>query len=178
MSIMNEKTVSRKKIFGGRILDLEVVEVELATGKTSTREIVRHRGAVVVVAVLPNRRMVLVRQYRKAVEESVLEFVAGLLEEGEDPDECAVREIREETGHEVASIKKLGAIWPSPGYTDERLHVFHAELVDGPAPLRLDEGECLEVHTFTEIEVRQMISSGEICDGKTLAALLLWQELR
>ena len=167
---MNERTIGITSVFHGRLLDVEVLDVEMASGTCTTREIVRHKGAVAILARLDDGRFVLVRQYRKPVESVVLEIVAGLLEEGEAPDACAVREVKEETGYDVKSMTKLGEIWPSPGYTSELLHLFYAELSGDGEPVSLDDDEMLEPAVMEERTIEKMIRDGKIRDGKTLAA--------
>lgn len=107
---LTEKTLGTRRVFEGRALVIDVVDIELPDGRRSIREIVRHRGAAVVLGQRPDGCYVLVRQYRKAIEQALLEVVAGGLEEGEDPDTAARREMEEESGYEVISLKKIGMI--------------------------------------------------------------------
>ena len=173
--VVTERTIESTEIFRGRLLRVEVVKVELEPGKTGRREIVHHPGAVAVLARLPDRRLVLVRQYRKPIERDLLEVVAGCLDPGEDPDACAAREVREETGYAVASLRRLGAIYPVPGYSDERLHAYYAELqVTAGAP-EPDEDERVAVEYLTEADLEGRIARGEIEDAKTLAIWLLYR---
>jgi ADP-ribose pyrophosphatase len=172
---MNERTLSSKTVFEGRLLKMEVVEVELESGVKSRREIVRHPGAVAVVAQLPDKRFVFVRQYRKAIESELLEIVAGGLERGEKPDNCARREIKEETGHEVAGLKKLCVVALAPGYSDERLHIYFARLKPTRGNPEPDSDEELDVVYLKAGEFETMIRKGKICDSKTLAGWLLYR---
>ena len=171
---MDEKTISSRKIYKGRILDLELIDVEV-DGMATKREVVRHAGAVAVLARISGADFVFVQQFRKPVECEVFEIAAGILEKGEDPEHAAARELKEETGHEVMSLIKLGVIWPSPGYTDELLHLFFAELSTESSGLLLDEDEKLEVVYRSEEEVENMISCGDVRDAKTLVAWMLWK---
>jgi ADP-ribose pyrophosphatase len=171
---MNEKTLSTRSVFEGRLLNIEVLDVELDSGVRTTREIVRHMGAVAVLARCPDGRFVLVRQFRKPVECEALEIVAGVLENGESPEGCAAREVREETGFDVTRLTKLGSVWPSPGYTSEELHLFFAELSDAPGESKFDEDEVLEIAYLTKDQIVEMISEGEIRDAKMLSAWCLW----
>ncbi|NCC50758.1 MAG: NUDIX hydrolase [Spartobacteria bacterium] len=173
---MYEKTLSTKHVYKGRILDLDVLEVELTNGVTSMREVVRHHGAVAALCVLPDGRLVLVKQYRKAAERIFLEVVAGLIEEGEDPEDCARREIKEETGYTVDAIEKLISFYPSPGYVDETIQVYLAHLHPAADVLALDHDEHIEVVVLTREEMRRQVATGEICDGKTLVAWLLGEK--
>jgi ADP-ribose pyrophosphatase len=173
---MNERTVSVKTLYSGRVLNLELHEVEVDDGKRTQREIIRHSGAIAAIATLPDGKMVLVRQYRKPVECEVLEIVAGCLDKGEAPEDCAEREIKEETGYDITSLSKLCTLWPSPGYTDETLHLFHAELAPSPGRPRPDDDERLEVVVMESDELGAMIERHEIMDGKTLLAWTMWKQ--
>ena len=177
---MNEKTVSSQRVFDGRLLKLDVLEVELDNGRRARREIVRHPGAVAIWARAPDGRFVFVRQFRKAIEQELLEVVAGTLEIGETPAACARREIREETGYAVQTLSPLGSIFTAPGFCTERLFLFYAELAGGPdspggrdgAP---DPDERLDVVLLDEAAWKAMISRGAIQDAKTWAAWGMFQ---
>ena len=172
---MIEKTLSRKTAFRGRLLRVDVVNVELESGVRSTREIVRHPGAVVVLAQRPDGRFVFVRQYRKAIEKHLLEAVAGTREPGERPTVCARRELREETGYAAEKLIRLGVLYPAPGYTEEMLHVYFARLGLRRQALNPDEDEKIETVCLTAERFERMIAGGRIADAKTLAAWLLYQ---
>jgi len=169
---MNEKTIRCERVFEGRLLKIDVLEVELDSGVRARREIVRHPGAVVVAAELPDGRLVLVRQYRKAVEMELLEFCAGTLEPGEAPERCAARELKEETGFEAERLTALGVICLAPGYSQERLHVFHARLRPAAGDAAPEADEALSVVTMARAAFERMVAEGGIADAKTLAA---WQ---
>lgn len=171
---MNEKTLSINPVFSGRLFSVEVQLVELEPGRRASREIVRHPGAIAAVARIPDGRFVFVRQFRKPIEREVLEIVAGRKEPGEDPGHCAVREIREETGHEVVSLHTLGPIYPSAGYVDELIHLYFAELAAAPAPQTGDPDERITVEYLTREEFESQIDGGLIDDAKTLSAWLLF----
>jgi ADP-ribose pyrophosphatase len=171
---MRERTLSARTAFRGRLLKVEVVEVELESGARSWREIVRHPGAVAVLAELPDGRFLLVRQFRKAIERPLLEVVAGTLQDGEKPAACARRELREETGHAAAELTRLGAVFVAPGYSREILHVYHARLKADPGTPVPDEDEKIEPVRLTRARLERMIAAGKIADGKTLAAWLLY----
>jgi len=172
---MREKTLTREKIFSGKILDLDVLEVELEDGSRAKREIVRHKGAVGVLAFKPDGEMVLVRQFRKATEGYCLEIAAGLLEEGESGEECARREVREETGYSIEHLEKLGEVNLSPGFSNERIKLYYAEVGADPAPQSLDAGEHVDLIEIPCEQFRSMLANAEIDDGKTLAAWALYE---
>lgn len=171
---MNEPVSTVRTRFRGRLLQLDEVEVALPDGRKSVREVVRHPGAAVVLARHPDGRFAFVRQHRTAVGMDLLETVAGCLDAGEDPAACAMRELREETGHKAARLVPLGTIYPAPGYTSEAMHLFFAELDPAPAPLEPDDDENLAVEWLTTAEIEGLIAASEIKDAKTLAVWLLY----
>jgi ADP-ribose pyrophosphatase len=175
MHPMEEKTRNVRRVFAGRLLNIDVVDVELAHGRTSVREIVRHPGGVTILPQLPDGRFVFVRQFRKAMEAVLLEAVAGTLHPGEDPAVCAERELQEETGYRAATLEKLGVISPAPGYTEERLHLYYARLYPEEGALSPDEDEKIEVVRLAPEEAEAMMLRGEIWDAKTLASWFLWK---
>ena len=175
---MEESTTQRRTLYQGRVVGLELHDVRLPDGRTALREIVRHAPAVAVIAELPDGRFALVRQYRKPVERTVLEVVASIREPGETAVEAARRELLEETGYSAVTLTRLGTCYPSPGYVDEQIDLFHAQLAREPVATSLDEDEnvCMECYTSTEISA--MIDRGEIQDAKTLLAWFWWQRER
>jgi len=175
---MYERTLSSERVFSGRILSLDLLEVELEDGSRAQREIVRHRGAVGVVCRKTDGDYLFVRQFRKAIGDYCLEVVAGLLEPGEDPSACARREVAEETGHTVVRLEKLAAITLSPGYSSEYIHLFYAELDPLAGGQQLDDGEHVELIELSGEEFEGMLARGEVLDGKTLAAWLLYEKRR
>jgi ADP-ribose pyrophosphatase len=172
---LTEKTLSVKRVFEGRALTIDVAEIEMPNGRRSTREIVRHRGAAVVLGQRPDGRFVLVRQYRRSIERTLLEMVAGGLEEGEPAEEGACREMEEESGYAVLSLEKIGAIVPCPGYSEEILHLFYARLSQEPAAQRPDFDENLEPVVMTAEEIDAALDAGELIDGKSIALWLMWR---
>lgn len=167
---MHEKTISSKTLYTGRILGLEVQEIEMENGTRAVREIIRHRGAVAVLARRPDGKFVLVRQFRKPVEREMLEVVAGNREKGEDPEVCARRELLEETGYEARTLAHIGWIFPSPGYVDERIELFYAETAHAAQDTNPDEDESVEVVLLDRDEIMKRIREKTINDSKTLAA--------
>jgi len=174
---MIEKTLATERVFSGRLISLDVLEVELEPGVRARREVVRHPGAVAVLARDPDGRYVFVRQFRKPVERELLEIVAGCLERGETPDQCAVREVREETGYTVRALTALGTLYPTPGYSDEIIHLFRAELAPTPGTQQTDRDERIVLEWLTAETFEQAIRDGAITDGKTLAAWALHKTL-
>lgn len=172
---MEEKTLATRRVFEGRALSVEVLDIAMPDGRRTTREVLRHSGAVCILAELPDGRFVLVRQYRKAVERTLLECVAGCMEPGETPEEAARRETREESGYEVETLTPLGRSLPAPGYCDEVHHHFHACLRPNAEPLRLDTDENLRPVLLTARELDDAIGTGALEDGKTL---ILWDLYR
>ncbi|MBI2438428.1 MAG: NUDIX hydrolase [Lentisphaerae bacterium] len=174
---MNEKTVGSQRVFNGKLLRLEVLEVELDGGRRARREIVRHPGAVAVWARVPDGRFVFVRQFRKAIEQELLEVVAGTRDAGETWEACARREIKEETGYTVKTLALLGSLFTAPGFCSEQIAIFYAELSNGGAT-DPDPDERLEVVLLDETEWKAMIARGAIQDAKTWAAWGLYETRR
>ncbi|MFC4078172.1 NUDIX hydrolase [Salinithrix halophila] len=173
MSRLKEQTIRSETIFEGRVIRVQLDEVRLPNGKTSTRELVKHTGAVSVMAVTKEGKMVFVRQYRKPLDKEILEIPAGKLEPGEDPKECAARELEEETGYRAQNLKPIVSFYTSPGFADELLHLYEATgLSEGEA--NPDSDEFVERVELTLEEAFQAMESGEIADAKTVAALYIW----
>jgi len=174
---MYESTTKTERVYSGRVLGLELLDVELENGSSSQREIVRHNGAIGAVCRMSDGRFLFVRQFRKAIEDYCFEIVAGTLEAGEDVRDCALREIREETGYGVRDLLRLGRIAPSPGYSDEYIHIFYAELEPNAGGQSLDDGEHVYLLPIERAEFERMVAEGEVVDAKTLAAWLLFERL-
>lgn len=173
MKKFEEKTTQSKSIFEGRVISLKVDEVKLPNGKTGTREIINHPGAVAIIALTPERKIVLVEQYRKALERSIIEIPAGKLEKGEEPITTAIRELEEETGYKAEKFTFLQAFATSPGFADEIIHLFLAEnLSNVENKADLDEDEFVELLEVTVEEAEQLVAEGKIFDAKTAFAVL------
>lgn len=171
-----EKTISSEVIYSGKVVHLQVDQVELPNGQPSTREIIKHSGAVAVIAITPANKLVLVRQFRKALEKTILEIPAGKLEPGEKPIDCAQRELEEETGYIAHSLTHLVSFYTSPGFADEYLHLYQtSELSKGA--VNPDPDEFVELIELSLDECQERIRTGEICDAKTIAAIYHWQVL-
>ena len=168
----SEQVISTKYIFKGKILGLRIDTV-LVQGKIQTsREIISHNDAVVVVPIDTDNNVILVRQYRHAVQQILLEAPAGIIEEGETPEDCAIRELQEEIGFLPGQLRPLFGFWPSPGFCTEFIYSYIAkDLV--PSKLEADVDENIEVHKIPLHRVQNLIRAGEIQDSKTIAALLM-----
>lgn len=165
-----EKTIATKQIFTGRIIDLQVDEVELPDGNLSTRELVKHPGAVAIIAVTKEKKLVLVRQYRKALDKTIVEIPAGKLEQGEDPKCCAERELEEETGYKSNGLQFVVSFYTSPGFADELVYIFFTnELETGQ--VNTDEDEFVEKLELSIEEALGLIETKEIHDAKTVYAV-------
>ena len=171
---MFEKTISRTTVFEGRILNVDVLEVELEDGRRSVREIVQHGVAVAIIPRLPDGRFVFIRQFRKAMERVCFEVVAGNCDPGEEPPVSAARELQEETGYVSQTLELLGSIFPSVGYCTERIDLFFAEVLEQGATA-FDEDENIETVILSEAEMDEMIRTNQISDAKTLAAWMLYK---
>jgi ADP-ribose pyrophosphatase len=164
------RVIESRTVYRGRTINLKVERVEV-----NGREVVEHRGASVIVPVREDGKLVLVRQYRRAVDEVLLEFPAGTLEPGEDPESCARRELLEETGHEALNIERLASIYPAPGYASEVMHIFLARARPaGKDSPEVDEE--IEVVMMNIDELLERIRAGEVKDAKTVVGALLAAE--
>ncbi|MBZ5670127.1 MAG: NUDIX hydrolase [Acidobacteriia bacterium] len=165
------RVLKSKTLFRGRVIQLKVEQVVEPGGIQTTREVVCHRGSVVVIPHLPGGRVILVRQYRHAVEENLWELVAGGIEPGETPRESARRELQEETGYRARTLKPLLEFYPSPGILSEKMHLVEArDLTLSKA--QPDADERIELGLFTVHELINMARSNEIRDAKTLVGIL------
>jgi len=171
----SEKTLSSKVVYEGTIFNVEKHAVELPNGHIASRDIIRNPGASVVIPIIDDC-IVLVEQFRKAAEKTFLELPAGKLEYGEDPRDCAVRELKEETGYTAGKIEKVMSLYPAPAFADEMLHIFLAtDLKKGEA--EPDEDEFISAKVLRLEEALAMIDQGIINDGKTVAGILFASRL-
>ena len=166
-----ERCLSSEAVYRGRIIYVHRDEVSLTDGSTGVREIVEHSGGVAVLPLEEDGRVWCVRQYRYAMGCHLLELPAGKLNDGEDPLECAVRELGEETGFTAEQYTYLGAVYPSPGYCRETLHLYLAAGLK-PGQAHPDEGEFLDLECHTLEELTAMVMDGSIADAKTAMAVL------
>ncbi|NWF68244.1 MAG: NUDIX hydrolase [Chloroflexi bacterium] len=168
---MNETILHTEKIYQGRVISLAVHQVELENGVQARREIVRHPGAVAIVALNERREVLLVTQFRLAAGKTLREIPAGTLEAGEDPLECAARELQEETGYKPGKLEALGGIFVAPGYTTEYIHLFLATELS-PSKLAADADEALHAEFVPLAEALRLAESGALVDAKSNVALL------
>lgn len=170
MSIEKEKLLQREEVYDGRIIHVFKDKVEVA-GRKTIRDIVLHSEAAAIIPVTGMGEVLLVKQYRYPVGDAILEIPAGKMDPGETPEECAVRELEEETGYR-GNLKKLGYVYTTPGFCNEIIHLYLAtDLVH--THQHLDEGEFLDVISIPLKELRQMIADGKIYDAKTLSAFAI-----
>lgn len=174
-----EKTIRTKKIFSGNIISVIVDDVLLPNGKESKREIVKHPGAVAIIPVTKNGNMIFVKQFRKPLERSLIEIPAGKIEENEDPEITAVRELEEETGFTTDTLTYVASFYTSPGFADEIIHLYYTDQLR-PLTERVegDEDEFVEIVELSLEEAEQYVRDKKIYDAKTMYALLYIKLLR
>ncbi|WP_411814520.1 NUDIX hydrolase [Dehalococcoides mccartyi] len=170
---MVEKILSSQYIYCGNLIKVRKAAVELPSGKVAPRELVEHNPCVVVIAEDADGKLLMVKQYRLAASQDMLELVAGSMDSGETPEESTRRELREEAGFKPNSVRRLGGFYSSPGFLTEYLHVLVARDLEY-APLIAEDTEDIEVFRYTPAEVKSMIAGGQITDSKTLAGLMLY----
>ena len=166
-----EKTISVQRLHEGRIINLREDTVTLPSGRTAKREIVEHKGAVAIVPVKDDGKIVMVRQYRKPAEEVLLEIPAGGLNEGEDPKDCAARELMEECGLRASTLTPLFECYLAPGYSTELMYGYLAEGLE-VVDAQPDEDENLEIVEYSLEEALQLLDTGKVRDSKTLVGIL------
>ena len=169
---LREETIDSREVYSGKILTLRVDRVRLPNGKESIREIVVHRGAITAVPLLDDGRIVMVRQFRQAAGETLLELPAGTLEPGEDHVECARRELREEINYTPNRLTLLFASYLAPGYSSELLYTYLAEdLVEAEG--KSDDDEFLEIVTIPLDKAVELVSEKQIKDAKSICGILM-----
>ncbi|MCC3143781.1 NUDIX hydrolase [Halanaerobium sp. Z-7514] len=171
MEIKQEQKVSGERIYSGNILNLNKDQVEFSNGLTSVREVVEHSGGVSVLAENEEGKVLLIKQYRYPVDEVIYEIPAGKLEIGEDLEECAARELREETGYQAEKFTELYKFYPTPGYSTECIYIFQAEKLSYVGR-ELEEGEYIEVVPKSKAELKELFKNGELKDSKTLISVM------
>lgn len=163
--------MKRELVYRGRSISVWADEVELPNGQQVTLDVVRHPGAAAVVPFVSDDDVLLIRQFRHAAGGTIVEVPAGKLDAGEDPAVCAARELEEEAGQRAGRIERLGEIWTTPGFSDERIHLFAAFGLE-PVDTRLEADEVIEVFRVPLLQALAMVWSGELTDAKSALALV------
>ena len=170
---MNERFIYDERIYKGQILDVHRVGLKMHDGQVVQRDLVRYNPAAVILPVLDDGSIVLIKNYRFAVDENLYELPAGILEDSEDPAIGAARELTEETGYMARRLEKLGQFYSCPGSMDEILHSYLAtELTGGEQDL--DQYEDIEVEIVSDAKAREMVIDGRIHDAKSISTLSLY----
>ena len=171
---MSAERISSEQVFKGQVFSIDRDRVKMPNDRTVTVDVVRHSKSVVLVPVPEPGQVILIRQYRYAVNAFLWELPAGSVDEGETPDEAARRECHEEIGLVPSTVVRLSALYPTPGYCDEEMIFFRVSALEqSDAPAELDEDEDIEARTFNVNDARDMVRRGEITDMKTLVGLTL-----
>ena len=170
--MQRERLLSSQPVFEGKIVRLRVDTVALPSGRQTSREVIDHDAVVAIVAVDGDENAVLVRQHRYPVGKDLLEVPAGILEESESPDDCAQRELQEETGYMSRDLRPLGGFWVSPGFCNEYIHVYVARDL-APSKLPADDDEYIRVERLPLSRIPDLIREGVMQDAKSIAALLM-----
>ena len=173
---LTETVIGTEPIYHGRILDLRIDTVRQADGREIKREIVAHRGAVCIVPVRDDGMVLLVRQFRLAAGQALLEIPAGKREQNEEPRQCALRELEEETGYRASELIPLYTAYLAPGYSTELMYAYLATGLT-PGQTNPDEGENLELVEIPMKEIERRVLAGEFADAKTIAALMMASSL-
>ena len=171
---MAYRLIEKQTLYNGKKIRLEVHHLEDDEGKRAQREVVAHPGAVCVLPLFPNETVLLIRNRRYAVGQILLELPAGTMERNEDPINCAGRELLEETGYLAGRLKPIGRFFTSPGILSEKMYAYAAYDLQRQQQA-LEEGEEIELQAVPFDEAVTMIQTAEIQDGKTIAALLMYE---
>jgi ADP-ribose pyrophosphatase len=176
-NLATEKVISSKMVYKGQILNLRVDTVKTADERRSTREIIEHAPCIAVVPVDADGNILLVRQFRLAAGKELLEIPAGGIDQGESPEEAVIREMREETGLKPGKVERLTGFYLSPGFSSEYLHLFLVSEFESD-PLSAEDTADIELVKMPVSQIKELIKSGEIEDGKSVAGLLMYLEFR
>ena len=164
--------MKNKTVFKGRLIRLVVKKVRLPNGYLATLETIKHPGAALIVPFLTRDKIILLKQYRPVINAYIYELPAGTIDKNESPLSCARREIIEETGYSAKKFTYLGKIFPVPGYSTERIHIYKAECLR-KVEYEPEEDEVIESCVFTRLSIRELFRSGKIVDAKTIAAFAM-----
>jgi len=174
--LSEEKTLSSQLIYDGRAVKLRIDTVRMPSGRETTREIVEHSDCVAIVVIDANDNVLLVNQFRKSVEKELLEIPAGGIDPGEDPAVTVRREMQEETGYLPRKVERLGGFYSSPGFCSEYLYLYLAtDLI--PSQLYAEDTESIKLTRVPISQIPSLITSGKICDAKSIAGLLIYSSL-
>ena len=173
LTMPNPRLLSSDTAYSGRLFNVSMDKLEMDTGVVAYRETIRHPGAVAMVPVTAEGKLLLVTQYRHAAGRRLLELPAGTLEKGEEPLAAVARELQEEVGQLPGRIEPIGGLFVAPGYTTEYIHLFICTELS-PSRLDADEDEDIEVEVRTVEQALAAIDSGEICDAKSVIGILRW----
>jgi len=173
--LVEEKTLSSQLIYEGRAVKLRVDTVQMPGGRETAREIVEHADCVAIVAVDADDSVLLVNQFRKPIEKELLEIPAGGIDGGEEPETAVRREMREETGYLPGKVERLGGFYSAPGYCSEYLHLYLATYLT-LSPLHAEDTESIKLVRVPISKIPDLITSGDICDAKSIAGLLSFLE--
>jgi ADP-ribose pyrophosphatase len=166
--------LNRQRVFDGKVFAVDRDEVRMPHGRDLTVDVIRHPPSAVIVPIPEPGHIILIRQYRYAVNRWLWELPAGSVDEGETPEEAARRECHEEIGQIPETVVRLGSMYPTPGYCDEEMFFFRVSGLTEPThDAELDEDEDIEVRVFTVKDVKEMVRRGEIVDMKTVIGLAL-----
>lgn len=171
---LTETKLASEPIFDGKFVTISRDTVRLPNGNQGQRIVIRHPGAACVLAVTEQDEVVLVRQWRYATRQALLELPAGKLDAGEDPAVCAVRELEEETPYRAGSLTLLHTFYTAPGFCDEKMYLYLAEHISPTSSRRPDQDEFVETVLLSRQAVRQALADNQIQDGKTLIGLQYW----
>jgi len=162
--------INRQTVYRGKVFTIEAVLLNFPDGHRASYDLVKHNPSVTILPVDAEGMVYLVSQYRVGAGRELLEFPAGVMEEGEEPQACALRELREEIGFSAGDMTLLGQAYLTPGYGDELMHFFLARELS-PSPLKADPDEFIQVVSYKVSDLYRLIDHGILCDSKTLAAL-------
>ncbi len=166
--------IKKEKIFKGKLISVYRRLVRHNDGTVWERETASYDGSASAIVAIDGNEIVLIRQFRPSVEETLIEIPAGRIDAGETPEKAAARELEEETGLKPLNLKKIAEFYPTPGFVDEKMHLFYADKFE-KGSVHLDEGEVLRIFRLPLNEVDEYLRSGKIKDAKTYIGILLWK---